>query len=81
MALKVPVLVNKNCAVLAFYTEQCATVFGYNNQSDFLVLLKKILSPAWQNSKDSLLEESRVWANQNFSWQKVLSAYESVSKI
>lgn len=76
MLLKRPVLVNRECPVLNDYVIQTQTVKGYEEESEFASNLSAILSRDWNAPESQAqLERSKLWAEQNYSWEQVLQAY------
>jgi len=76
-ALKIPVLVNKHCEVLHHYTKVVKTAFEFGDQVSFADNLHQIIATDWQSHAHQVdLEESRQWALDTFSWQRIASVYQ-----
>jgi glycosyltransferase involved in cell wall biosynthesis len=76
MAMNVPVLVNRHCEVLRYYTEQTRTVFGFGSEGEFVEAFARVLQTPWREAPHaSELEATRAWALARFSWRHVLGVF------
>lgn len=75
IALGRPLLVNAKCDVLRYYSEQLNTVFAYSHVSEFNELLSRILHLRKLPDFKLTLLESKKWAQERYSWEKIVSFY------
>ena len=76
MYLEIPVLVNGESPVLEEYASLNPSVFSYFNSNQFKSHLKAIDSSKWSESTTKDLLESKLWAKEHFSWDKILPIYQ-----
>jgi len=78
LALKVPVLLNRESEVLADYEKTQKSVYGYDTEQGFVDALGRILQAPWDGPEQmQILAQGRQWAVNKFSWDRVLSAYKA----
>lgn len=75
LSLARPVLVDRTCDVLRYYSEELKTVEAYSSCEEFGVNLYQLLKTGYSQSD---LDHSQRWVTQNYSWDSVLSKYRTL---
>ena len=75
LSLARPVLVDRTCDVLRYYSEELKTVEAYSSCEEFGVNLYQLLKTGYSQSD---LDHSQRWVTQNYSWDSVISKYRTL---
>lgn len=78
LAQLTPVLVNRQCEVLAHYAEHVDTVFAFSGDEEFGRTLDQLLAVDWAAPAGrARRERAREWGRERYSWAAVLRRLEA----